>query len=152
MGEVESPKLRFWYHVCIHINLDNGTVTAAVNGQTFRREEGKLYLAVRKFNFASLPPVAGLGIPVGAVAMLKSKKPETLEERIVLGAFNSTWGNLRTGRFQGSVSNIQVADHKEFLCQTFSLAVDKKCDHPRYMRGNPTWRILHCTPVTLRGG
>ena len=59
--------------------------------------------------------LAGLGLPEGAVAMLKSKKPEFLEERIVLGAFNSTWGNLRTGQFQGSVSNIQVADHKVFL-------------------------------------
>ena len=59
--------------------------------------------------------LAGLGLPEGAVAMLKSKKPEFFEERIVLGAFNSTWGNLRTGQFQGSVSNIQVADHKVFL-------------------------------------
>ena len=41
MGEVKSPKLRFWYHVCIHIDLHNGTVAAAVNGHTFRSEEGK---------------------------------------------------------------------------------------------------------------
>ena len=69
--------------------------------------------------------LAGLGLPVGAVAMLKSKKPEFLEERIVLGAFNSTWGNLRTGQFQGSVSNIQVADHKETIAgQSFAYILD----------------------------
>ena len=33
---------------------------------------------------------------------------EQFNERLVLGKFNSTWGDLRTKQFKGSVSNIQV--------------------------------------------
>ena len=35
LGSVTSPKLRFWYHICVHIDLNNATISAAVNGQGF---------------------------------------------------------------------------------------------------------------------
>ena len=44
---------------------------------------------------------------------------EQFAERLVLGKFNSTWGDLRTKQFKGSVSNIQVFtnfDGKILVC------------------------------------
>ena len=89
------------YHVCIHIDLNNSIITAAVNGQTFRKEGGKQFFQKSMHIYI----YTGLG---NSSAVLKNKKPETLAGRLILGTFNSTWGNLRTGRFQGRVTNIQV--------------------------------------------
>ena len=42
------------------------------------------------------------------VVSIDVEQPKQFVERLMLGKFNSTWGDLRTRQFKGSVSNIQV--------------------------------------------
>ena len=42
------------------------------------------------------------------VVSINVEKHKQFVERLMLGKFNSTWGDLKTRQFKGSVSNIQV--------------------------------------------
>ena len=144
LGNVNSPKLRFWYHICVHIDLDNATISAAVNGQGFSLQSN-IHV------FFSFNHVV-LGLNTTVASQWKSRKPEGLEnrlyfvmfvlltfvdvtvgdihveqfdERLVLGKFNSTWGDLRAKQFKGSVSNIQVfTNFNSFIEALFTYFLD----------------------------
>ena len=74
LGNVTSPKLRFWYHICVHIDLNNATISAAVNGQGFSLQSIYSYL----FSFHHV----ALGLNTTIAMQWKSKKPEALEKRL----------------------------------------------------------------------
>ena len=61
------------------------------------------------------------------VVSIDVEQPKQFVERLMLGKFNSTWGDLRTRQFKGSVSNIQVFTYFDFLIQalfsTYSVSL-----------------------------
>ena len=71
LGSVTSPKLRFWYHICVHIDLNNATISAAVNGQGFS-QQSNIHI------FFSFNRVV-LGLNTTVARQWKSRKPEGLE-------------------------------------------------------------------------
>ena len=60
---------------------------------------------------------------------------EQFNERLVLGKFNSTWGDLRTKQFKGSVSNIQVIKYFDPSTQLLSIFSFQRC-----MRERAIWK------------
>ena len=56
---------------------------------------------------------------------------EQFNERLVLGKFNSTWGDLRTKQFKGSVSNIQVIKYFDPSTQLLSIFSFQRCMRER---------------------
>ena len=60
---------------------------------------------------------------------------EQFNERLVLGMFNSTWGDLRTKQFKGSVSNIQVIKYFDPSTQLLSIFSFQRC-----MRERAIWK------------
>ena len=79
LGNVTSPKLRFWYHICVHIDLDNATISAAVNGQGFS-QQSNIHI------FFSFNRVV-LGLHATVARQWKSKKPQALDKRLYLLMF-----------------------------------------------------------------
>ena len=58
------------------------------------------------------------------VVSIDVEQPKQFVERLMLGKFNSTWGDLRTRQFKGSVSNIQVfTNFTEALFSTYSVSL-----------------------------
>ena len=77
-GEIENPKLSYWYHTCIEVNSEKGFIAGAVNGELLRRYVVK--------NISNSPPTL----------------------RIVMGKWSNNFYGLGDEQFHGSVSNIML--------------------------------------------
>ena len=77
-GEIENPKLLFWYHTCVEINSEKGFIAGAVNGEKMRRHEVKNI----------------------------SNTPSTLS--MVIGKWSNNFYGLGDEQFHGSVTNIKL--------------------------------------------
>ena len=80
------------------------------------------------------------------VVSIDVEQPKQFVERLMLGKFNSTWGDLRTKQFKGSVSNIQVfTNFNSFIEALFTYSLDY-----RFMRESIVWKTSPHVRVTLR--
>ena len=77
-GEIESPKLSFWYHTCTEINSEEGFIAGSVNGVEMRRH----------------------------VVKNISNTPSTL--RIAMGKWTNNFYGLGDQQFYGSVANVML--------------------------------------------
>ena len=77
-GEIESPKLSFWYHSCIEINSDQGFIAGAVNGQKMQEH----------------------------VVNNISNTPSTLS--MLMGKWSNNFYGLGDEQFHGSVTNVML--------------------------------------------
>ena len=69
------------------------------------------------------------------VVSIDVEQPKQFVERLMLGKFNSTWGDLRTKQFKGSVSNIQVIKYFDPSTQLLSIFSFQRC-----MRERAIWK------------
>ena len=65
------------------------------------------------------------------VVSINAEKHKQFVERLMLGKFNSTWGDLRTKQFKGSVSNIQVIKYFDPSTQLLSIFSFQRCMRER---------------------
>ena len=77
-GEIENPKLSFWYHTCVEINSEEGFIAGAVSGEEMRRH------ALKNI----------------------SNTPSTL--RIAMGKWRNNYFGLGDEQFHGSVANVML--------------------------------------------
>ena len=132
-GHVRQPKLKVWYHVCAAVDTLNGTLDATLNGELF---QSRAILAKEDI----------------------VNKPTTLQSKLTLGYFVSTWGKNDPQQFHGSVSNVRVYSWR-FIDQLKNLS-SRPCDFedgdymswqqmtwsisgPGVMKGSSSWSVCH---------
>ena len=94
-GDIEKPKLYFWYHMCAFVDTTRGLISISINGQMMESHD--------------------------AVRNLKENVPKTLSNKITLGNSKYFYNavNLEE-QFLGSVSNVNIFSARNLSIEELS--------------------------------
>ena len=115
-GDIDEPKLFFWYHVCLKVDTIRGVISVSINGKTLSDEV--------------------------QVASLQKNKPEKLGGHIALGKSEKlkATGEYAEEQFHGFISNVNLYSYNNLSIDQLS---DRPCQSEGDLLqwSSPLWKL-----------